>query len=78
MPPGGLPTAVRGNKQVGAAFAFDLFCGHGGSAAIVFSDGAQLVTQRGTMSNKKGLHFCNPLILKLKLAPPAGLEPATH
>jgi hypothetical protein len=28
--------------------------------------------------NKKGLHFCNPLIFMPKMAPPAGLEPATQ
>ena len=37
-----------------------------------------LVTQREIAANKKGLHFCNPLILLAKMAPPAGLEPATH
>jgi hypothetical protein len=39
---------------------------------------SQRITQLENQANKKGLHFCNPLILLAKMAPPAGLEPATH
>ena len=32
----------------------------------------------GGSDNKKGLHFCSPFLVLRYMAPPAGLEPATH